>query len=411
METKKRKAEEELHPESHEDDVGSTTTEISKNDKAEIPETADPPGKTPPVSGFSAYAKINPFAAAMASSNAVTASESAFPFPPNKKGGGTSFGMLPPLQAPSPKSPKLNPFSSPSPVHNPFMTFVEGKDEFWSTMAKDGNKNNTESFFGRAKEDKSIIFGSSFSKPTTEEPGSTSAEKEDVAAGDDDTADSSCNNTFTKIYHMPENVTIVTGEEGEECVLQTRAKLFRLQIGSNTQASLEKDVAESGGSAATGDKKDEKSTAEEKTTVGSLSAGAEWIEVGIGPVKILKSKVEGEGSNEETKGSQARLVMRREEKKGGIGTKLMLNVRLNQFVSVAKQADKMLRLLCPVIADATRVTSRKDSSGEGGESTDDETAKLATYLIKTKSVQESDHLLDTMNTYITNTTSESKSVS
>lgn len=42
-----------------------------------------------------------------------------------------NFTMPAPLSVPSPRSPKANPFSSPSPAHNPFMTIVESKDDLW----------------------------------------------------------------------------------------------------------------------------------------------------------------------------------------------------------------------------------------------------------------------------------------
>jgi hypothetical protein len=79
-------------------------------------------------SGFSAYAKINPFAMAAASAKpGFGFSISTTP----KEGLKASFSMPAPLAVPSPKSPKANPFSSPSPAHNPFMTIVESKDELW----------------------------------------------------------------------------------------------------------------------------------------------------------------------------------------------------------------------------------------------------------------------------------------
>lgn len=84
-------------------------------------------------SGFSAYAKINPFA--MATANAKSTSFG-FHITTTPKEGQSSgfrpnFTMPAPLTVPSPKSPKANPFSSPSPAHNPFMTIVESKDELW----------------------------------------------------------------------------------------------------------------------------------------------------------------------------------------------------------------------------------------------------------------------------------------
>ncbi|RYH29323.1 hypothetical protein EON65_08930 [archaeon] len=80
-------------------------------------------------SGFSAYAKLNPFAAATKNTSfgLNISSEGSNNLRPN-------FTMPAPLTLPSPKSPKANPFSSPSPVHNPFMTIVESKDELWKVL-------------------------------------------------------------------------------------------------------------------------------------------------------------------------------------------------------------------------------------------------------------------------------------
>ncbi len=52
-----------------------------------------------------------------------------------------------------------------------------------------------------------------------------------------------------------------------------------------------------------------------------------------------------------------------------VGTKLMLNVRLNQYLTVDKQSDKMVRLICVNYSDLQQDTSN---------------AKIGTFLIKTK---------------------------
>ncbi len=111
----------------------------------------------------------------------------------------------------------------------------------------------------------------------------------------------------TKVYALPENVTVVTGEENDECLLQTRAKLYRLSVrnshsndNSNSKAVDANDM--------------------------------EWIEVGVGPLKILQRAKEGDAQSQEVEQKQGeagqqkyqgRLVMRREDKKGGIGTWFM----------------------------------------------------------------------------------------
>ena len=74
--------------------------------------------------------------------------------------------------------------------------------------------------------------------------------------------------------------------------------------------------------------------------------------------------------------------MRREgEKKGGQGTKLLLNALLKSYSSVTKAGDKMFRLAC--------INAALDQ-------TNSNTTTLNTYLIKTKFTQEADDLYDLM---------------
>ena len=60
-------------------------------------------------------------------------------------------GLMKPLTVPSPRqSPKVNPFSSPSPAHNPFVSLVESKDELWKKIngsnGESSNKSNSGKF-------------------------------------------------------------------------------------------------------------------------------------------------------------------------------------------------------------------------------------------------------------------------
>jgi hypothetical protein len=84
---------------------------------------------------------------------------------------------------------------------------------------------------------------------------------------------------------------VVNGEEGEDCVLQLRAKLYRLDS--------EK---------ATGDGDDGATAA----VTSEVPPKQEWKEVGTGPVRVLRQKG----------GAAERLVMRRENHPGGVGTKV-----------------------------------------------------------------------------------------
>ncbi|KAJ1425068.1 hypothetical protein B484DRAFT_93911 [Ochromonadaceae sp. CCMP2298] len=118
--------------------------------------------------GFLAYAKTNPFASAIANSSKKTFSFSSAGAGAGSDAGigigvcgvgggvdgvgiggagglglvlglglGKPFGGPAPLVLPSPKSPKTNPFSSPSPAHNPFMSIVENNEDLWRSMAHD----------------------------------------------------------------------------------------------------------------------------------------------------------------------------------------------------------------------------------------------------------------------------------
>lgn len=339
--------------------------------------------------GFSSYAKSNPFAAAIANGQ-------------NKGGFGSGFGgfsaartsvaMPPPLTLPSPKSPKANPFSSPSPAHNPFMTIVENNDDLWRSMANDKltaddlAKTNS---FGEVKDKKSpsfrgVFFGgnghSSFgsvaasslaSGATTASIFGSSGPSQSTAAaddGDDDAGDEenegddvedspAANHASMKIISLPENVKLVTGEEDDECLFQVRAKMFRLNAGTSasgngaahddtsvTVAAKEASEQESGVCEEKGalDASDVLSAMEKaraaKGNNKPTTVRAEWVEVGIGPLKILCRK------SQTGVRSGGRLVMRREEKQGGQGASQRLflpSAQLTYFLFIP--ADSMHR--------------------------------------------------------------------
>ena len=158
-----------------------------------------------------------------------------------------------------------------------------------------------------------------------------------------------------KIISLPENLKLVTGEEDDECMLQMRAKMFRLNAhieainnvskngGNNSSSGASNcssnstdnnhNEAETSVTASTGSDTvtaavdqavlaansvldavvKEKSQSSTKAKPASATKAAEWVEVGIGPLKILNRR---NGGNVPGSG---RLVMRREDKQGGIG--------------------------------------------------------------------------------------------
>lgn len=71
--------------------------------------------------------------------------------------------------------------------------------------------------------------------------------------------------------------------------------------------------------------------------------------------------------------------MRREDRKGGVGTKLLLNIRLDQYTSIARHADKMIRLIgVNYVHDSAVADITGNSSNQ---------QQFCTYLIKLKDPQ------------------------
>ena len=70
--------------------------------------------------------------------------------------------------------------------------------------------------------------------------------------------------------------------------------------------------------------------------------GADYVEVGIGPFRVLKPK---DARDLDQARASARMVMRRESHPHGPGTKLILNARLMACVSCVKKSEKSLMLV------------------------------------------------------------------
>jgi hypothetical protein len=330
-----------------------------------------------------------------ATSNATAVPKSAFGVPLNPANDGptrpSSFSSLPSdgssfssyttkapfavvIPSPHTLSPKgQNPFSNPSPKHNPFVTIVESKDNLWSAASRSssgtrpgseesGSSPGLSSFPFPSSTGSSIAANdrTSTSSATLDVPesknifGAPKNDKKDSKEGDEDDSDPvdgehAEEQVYGKVYPMPDNVTVVTGEENEECIIQVRAKLFRLSVPSDSVKAS--DVAQevrsnsSSGSVLPSDegaKIEEKSDEVNATVVKNSSEGGkegetslpetksksigEWVEVGIGPVRILKQKESAHFQKDSSPGgscsaqsSKKRLVMRREDKKGGRG--------------------------------------------------------------------------------------------
>ena len=253
--------------------------------------------------GFQAYSNINPFDIVKSVQPIITETN-------------------------TPRS--LNPFSTPSPVQNPFMSFIDGSkatnpwavvsgttSSSFGSFSPRNDTTKTESFATTTTTTTTTEIPKTF--PTTSSSSNTSGPIKDIDNNDNndndedddgDIDDDEINTgVYGKIYQLPENVPVITGEENEECLLLVRAKLYKLQT------RLEK----------------------ESTTSTDEVNSADWVEVGVGPVKILRNRPYDDNSNsngnastssqesvsDERKtgktGRSHRLVMRRESSRGGSG--------------------------------------------------------------------------------------------
>lgn len=260
----------------------STETAVAPNPFASINLIAKPAATDD--SGFLAYTNVNPFKST----------------------------IITPLNGPSSKSPKLNPFSSTSPVVNPFMSFVEKKEDLWNSMSK--------------------VSESSVHARKESSAGVKAEDNDDAEDDDEDDGEPAVKSDKAQpVYSLHASGPILTGEEDEEPVFETRAKLFRMD-----------DKGKSG-----------------------------WVDIGTGPIRVLKPRGEGGAAD------KGRVVMRRESQPGGAGTKLLVNVLLNKsHVWAALHGDRAMRL-------TTVCGNSPVAESEGGPPL----ARAHTYLIKTKHVQ------------------------
>jgi hypothetical protein len=324
------------------------------------------------------------------------------------------------IPSPLDLSPKTqNPFSNPSPKHNPFVSIVESKDNLWSSASRSSSETTTSNGESADKNRSNFPFPPSKSeenaKITVEEQSKILEESKSGIAGPDAAKDSLIvpNNSgsaletevgayaprilsskenddeyidepkrvfgapivggkendvsksngdddnpvgddeyteeqvYGKVYPMPDNVTVVTGEENEVCVIQVRAKLFRLSIPNEKMIASKKehiddhlaiskpvipkttvnilDSKSSGqnidGKEILGNEEIVQEVKKEPSLSNKKKSAGEWIEVGIGPVRILKQRevLKAPDVAPKVATSATRLVMRREDKKGGKG--------------------------------------------------------------------------------------------
>lgn len=252
------------------------------------------------------------------------------------------------------------------------MTIVDNNDDLWKSMANDkltADEAAKSSIFGESKAKKSPVFKNSFFGGNSNQSSFSSVTSSALAAGtsvfgggsfgsaaatgaaddeaadddgeeggDDNDGDASPGNAHAsmKIISLPENVKLVTGEEEDFCLLQLRSKLYRLNANIPSAVVATTSTSSASAAASTTDKAngaaDHSGASAASSVLDAVSESAksngtahkkdamesrvEWAEVGIGPLKILSRKISDGAS---TGGSVGRLVMRREEKQGGIG--------------------------------------------------------------------------------------------
>lgn len=294
------------------------------------------------------------------------------------------------ISTPSPKTEKINPFSSISPKINPFVKMVDSNSG--SGIWSDRTGSLSADALTKSKDitdlSSSVALTTSAIVPQTKSfftsYKDSKASKSDERDEDDDNKNEDEDGevveeeaegpTLTKVYHLPDNVSVVTGEENEECLFQFRAKLYRWNL---MTIISDESFAES-----TPDDQSIKNSALPVESASPSKADGNWIEVGVGPVRILsgklidtsidKEKIENENCHVNDKSvkssfKKTRVVMRREDKKGGhgkfsyllidapsdysisnmiIGTKLLLNISIQNYMNISKQGDKAIRIVC-----------------------------------------------------------------
>lgn len=276
-----------------------------------------------------------------------------------------------------------------------------------STTTKIGS--NTSSFFN-SKSSATTPFGLS-----------NTHKKEDSISGSKNDEDQ------TTDKEQEESLALSNGEEGFESIFQTRAKLFKRmpveekkeQTDKNTTAASQsvppsassnitsQSVPSTSNGSKSGENTGENGADNNHDKNKSNAIKMDWKEVGIGPLKILKStedniendngsstkKAEDFSGNEpatNTSLNKLRLVQRRGSTAGGHGTKLILNLSLRPECQVNRQAEKYVRLAAFEVENGITMDQQKTNCDE--KQTDEHKIIPVNYLFRVKTIAEADDL-------------------
>jgi len=302
--------------------------------------------KLPPV----AAPVANPFSAA-ASTTATVTRNPFCPIPPSS--GFASSAKA----AETGESVPVGPFSSAAGAGSIFGKSAGGSSSFLSSIgtvkvgavfgASSGSSGNDNAFLAATDTGAKAAVKDSFNKDDDTQTGAftgAGADKADTAAEDDEedsvqaaaleaqSEKETASAVYGKTYAMVGG-PLLTGEEGETCLLQVRAKLFKLV--TKVPEKPDSDEEDNSNDADAGKKKTTAAAAVAAASGPATTQVKEWSEVGVGPLRILQAKDGGATG-------AARIVMRREERKGGAGTKVILNAKIKAYSSAVVQGEKAM---------------------------------------------------------------------
>lgn len=196
------------------------------------------------------------------------------------------------------------------------------------------------------------VFGK---KNTQDDPNNNGKKEEETAA--------------TPAAVLPEEVELKNGEEGQECVFEVRAKAFVLEeeeedkkqstqqtnsgpipmsvrptlstgpivASSNNNDKDKKQTPPDAKEKKKDDNDDDKTGDDKALPTKEPSKPTKWRELGIGPLRVLRRK-DASGA------ASSRVVQRRESAPGGMGTKLLVNVRLQKECKLTRPSERHVQL-------------------------------------------------------------------